>query len=65
MTTVAAVLRDTNLVAGDLQGLPEPIETLAGQKERIRNKGLAAHPWRLRNLRQRKKRLRSSLCESG
>jgi len=30
VTTVAAVLRHTSLVAGDLQGLPEPVETLAG-----------------------------------
>ena len=43
VTTVTAVLRDTSLVTGDFQGLPEPIEALAGQEERIRNKGLAAH----------------------
>jgi hypothetical protein len=52
-------------VARDFQGLPEPIEVLAGQGERIRNNDLAAHAVTLRNLRQRKKRLRSPLCESG
>ena len=57
VTTVTAVLRHTSLMAGDLQGLPEPFQMLAGQEERIRYKGLAAHVWRLRSLRQRKKRL--------
>ena len=57
VTTVIAVLRQTSLMAGDLQGLPEPIEALAEQEERIRNKGLAVHAGRLRNSRQRKKRL--------
>jgi hypothetical protein len=65
VTAVTAVLCDARLVAGDLQGLPEPIKTLAGQEERITNKGLAAHPWRLMSLRQRKKRLRLPLRESG
>ena len=65
VTTVTAVLRHTSLVAGDLQGLPEPIETFAGQEERIRNKGLAAHLWRLMSLRQRKKRVQSPVFESG
>ena len=65
VTTVPAVLCDARLAAGDLQGFPESVETFAGQQERIRNKGLVAHLRRLRNLRQRKKRLRSPLCESG
>jgi len=30
VTPIAAVLCDASLVAGDLQGLPEPVETLAG-----------------------------------
>src|SRR6476620_7698562 len=64
VTTVAAVLCHTSLVLGDPEGLPEPVET-TGQEERIRNKGLAAHLWRLRTLRQRKKRLRPPLRESS
>ena len=47
-----------------LQGLPEPIETLAGQEERIRNKGLAAHLWRLRTCGSEKRGC-GCLCESG
>ena len=57
VTTVTGMLGDTSLMAGDLQGLAEPIKTIAGQEERIRNKGLAAHAVTLRNLRQRKQRL--------
>ena len=55
VATITAVLRDTSLVAGDLQGLPKPIETLAGQEERIRNKGLAAHASEIEELAAAKK----------
>ena len=54
---IATALGDASLLAGDLQSLAEPVKALARLEERIRNKGLAVHAGRLRNSRQRKKRL--------
>jgi hypothetical protein len=63
--TVAAALGDASLVLGHFEGLPEPVEAFAGQKERIRNKDLAAYAVRLGKARTREKGLRPRLCGSG
>ena len=38
VTTVTTVLRHASLVAGDLQGLSEPIEAVAREGERIKKR---------------------------